>query len=622
MSVATPVGSRVASKDARIFLIAWTLVTGVKLVVAAWLPLFVDEAFYWQEGQHMAWAYSDLPGLTAWLTRLGTSLAGHNVVALRMPFLLIGAALPWLVAKIAARWFGETDGWRAGTLTVLMPLSGTLGLLAVPDVPMALATVLCLDAGARLLREASATGAVELALGLVIGALSHYRFAGVIGVGFIALLLLPEGRRLFRDPRVLIALALGALAWGPLVLWNLSNGESGLRFQLVDRHPWAFHADGIQFIGEQAVMVTPLLFAALVATFLMAWRRNDAPSEWRYFGLLGGISTLAFFVLGFFADDERISFHWTLPGYLALLAAVPTVVDRWPRWLRTSTWVLAVAGLLGVLGYYTVAASGQLRAAAAAEKWYPSNFAGWHVLAREVDGAMRAMPRGTQLVAGNFKIGSELGFALDSSDILVLDHPLNVKHGRAPQLELWKLAVQRLPDQHGPVLLVLGATDVRYKDLLDRYHAVCAMVGPLPAARVVNIDHGAQRFMLVSLPATRGTGPCTAPAMSWVDQPASAARVPRRFTVSGWAVRDGVGVATVEVTLDGKRVALARYGRPYPGVAQFWTGLADPGLPDVGFDAGVDASGIAPGRHWLGLTVVGRDGNREPSPETPVEIGP
>jgi hypothetical protein len=66
--------------------------------------LFVDEAFYWQEGQHMAWAYSDLPGLTAWMTRLGVAVAGHHVWAVRLPFLVLGACLPWLVAKISGRW--------------------------------------------------------------------------------------------------------------------------------------------------------------------------------------------------------------------------------------------------------------------------------------------------------------------------------------------------------------------------------------------------------------------------------------------------------------------------------------------------------------------------------------
>ncbi|MGO4778118.1 hypothetical protein AB4084_21865, partial [Lysobacter sp. 2RAB21] len=41
-----------------------------------------------------------------------------------------------------------------------------------------------------------------LAAGLALGALSHYRFIAVIAVGFVALMLLPEGRRALRDVRV------------------------------------------------------------------------------------------------------------------------------------------------------------------------------------------------------------------------------------------------------------------------------------------------------------------------------------------------------------------------------------------------------------------------------------
>ena len=44
------------------FIALWALLLLAKIVLAARLPLFVDEAFYWQEGQHLAWAYSDLPG--------------------------------------------------------------------------------------------------------------------------------------------------------------------------------------------------------------------------------------------------------------------------------------------------------------------------------------------------------------------------------------------------------------------------------------------------------------------------------------------------------------------------------------------------------------------------------
>ncbi|MDQ3510761.1 MAG: glycosyltransferase family 39 protein, partial [Pseudomonadota bacterium] len=233
-----------SSAAQRTFLLLFAITALIKLMVAARLPLFVDEAFYWLEGQHLAAAYSDLPGLTAWLTRLGVTLGGDNAIALRLPFLLTAAALPWLVVRITRREFGDTYGWQAGSIALLLPLAGTLGLLALPDAPMALATLLCVDAGARLLRQVDAGSALELAVGLSIGALSHYRFIAVVGVGLVALLLMPDGRRVLRDVRVWTAIAIGAVAWVPLLAWNFDNADAGLRFQLVDRHPWAFHAQG------------------------------------------------------------------------------------------------------------------------------------------------------------------------------------------------------------------------------------------------------------------------------------------------------------------------------------------------------------------------------------------
>src|SRR5512145_3172521 len=101
----------------------WSTVLLLKLVVAARLPLFVDEAFYWQEGQHLALAYSDLPGLTAWMARLGVELGGHTLLALRAPFLLVAALVPLLVVRIAAREFSERDGWVAGCSALLLPLA-------------------------------------------------------------------------------------------------------------------------------------------------------------------------------------------------------------------------------------------------------------------------------------------------------------------------------------------------------------------------------------------------------------------------------------------------------------------------------------------------------------------
>ena len=603
------------------FIVLWALVSLGKLVLAARLPLFVDEAFYWQEGQRLAWAYSDLPGLTAWLTRIGTDVFGHGTVGLRLPFLLIAAVIPWLVAAITALEFGRKACWTAATFALLLPLAGTLGLLALPDTAMVLAALLCVDAVARLFRSVSAGASVELALGLTIGALSHYRFIAVIGVGLLVLLSLAEGRKLLRDPRVIIALALGAAAWAPLIAWNLENAEAGLRFQLVDRHPWAFHADGLWFVAIQLLLVTPLLLLALAQG---AWQhRADPVPAPRLFALTGSLIVLGFFALGFFADTERVSFHWPLPGFVLLLPLLPGVLAGWTPGWRRATYVLAAAGLLSILGYYAAVSVPSLRERTAAEKWYPGNFAGWETLASAVRDMRADMPANTWIVADNFKVGAELGFALQDPAIQVLDHPLNRKHGRAPQLALWGLHSEGRGDWgETPVLLVVGTSEVQYRELLARYHWLCETVGPLPPPRVVNVDHGRQRFALFALPARAPAtdAPCTAPAMAWIDVPMPKAGVRERFDVSGWAFKDGVGLKRVEVLVDGKPAAEARYGLPSPGTAAYWQISTDSSHPKVGFNARVDASGLAPGRHWLGLRLHGRDGSVEDWSEQPFDV--
>ncbi len=603
------------------FLTIWAIATVIKVVIASRLPLFVDEAFYWQEGRHLAAAYSDLPGLTAWLTRLGTALGGQHVLALRAPFLLMAALMPWLIAHITRRWFDEAAGWQAGILVVVMPLSGTLGLLALPDVPMALATVICLDAGARLLREVDATSALELAIGLAMGALSHYRFLGVIGVGFIALLLLPEGRRMLRDARVWVALAVGVAAWVPLIGWNLQYADAGLRFQLIDRHPWSFQSSGLWFVLIQALMVTPLLFLALLMTARAAFARDDGmPAQWRYFGMLGAVSTLGFFVLGFFADVERVSFHWTLPGYLALIVAVPMLLRRWPPIWRRATWALAGVGVIGMLAYYLIVSIPAWRERTAGSKYYPYNFAGWEQLAGQVGHRHARMPAGTRILADNFKIGAELGFHLDRPDILVLDHPLNVKHGRAPQLKLWELQRDGLPGQ--PTLLVISSTDVKLRQLVNHYQSLCDRLGPLPAPEVVNIDRGAQRFLLFQLDGRRRPGPCVAPAIAYVNTPKPGASVSGSFEVDGWALKEGVGVKAVNITLDGKPVAKAQYGSDDAWlVRDFYRGRSrDPNGTRIGFQARVQLGQDLRGEHWLGLEIIGGDGSRERWAEQRIRI--
>ena len=603
------------------FIAAWALLLLVKLWLAASLLPFGDEAFYALEARRLAWAYSDLPGLTAWLIRAGIECGGPSALAMRAPFLLIGACVPWLVVRIARRWGGADAGWQAGLLALLMPLSGLSGLLALPDGPMLLAALLCLDAFAALLQRFGAAAALQLALGLALGAFSHYRFALVVLAGAAGLLYVARGRALLREPGLWLALAVGAAAWLPLLAWNLGNAGAGLAFQFVDRHPWQLQAEGAWWPLVQALMVTPALFVLLLATLWRAWRqrRLEAEPQWPMLLGLGGVSVLGFFLMAFVSDTERVSFHWPLPGWLALACAAPAVMWAWPRWARAAVYAVSGAGLLLVIAYLALLAQPAGRQWLAAGEYYGDNFSGWDVAASEVRRDLAAMPADTRIVADNFMLGAQLAFALDRGDVAVLPHPLNQKHGRALQLSQWGLlSPGREAWGESPVLLAVEDTSRPLKDRLQGYRELCALSGGLPAPRVVNVDRGRKRFLLFRLPANPGA--CSTPALAWVETPVPDGVAGRQVEVTGWALKAGVGVQRVEVRLDGRAVGDAEYGAPRPDVLDYW-GVTDADA-GVGFRFPLDLSRHPAGDAWLGLVVHGRDGSVEAWPAQRLRVEP
>ena len=486
------------------FIGLWLVLLVLKGVLAATMPLFVDEAFYWQEGRHLGWAYSDLPGLTAWLARLGDTLAPGHVLALRLPFLLLAAGVPWLVVRMSAREFGARAGGWAGMLCLLLPLAGSLGVMALPDVPLLLASALCLDAGLRLLRTVDAWAAGELALGLVIGGLTHYRFAAVIVVGLMALLLLPAGRRALRAPVVWWAIALGALAWLPLLLWNQQHADAGLRFQLLDRHPWAFSRGGWVLGLLQLLTATPVLLWVMLVAGTRGWA--DARSAVRYLACSGTLLVAGFLLLGFFADQQRVSFHWPMPGFLALLPLASLGVLSARAQLRWATAGVAGLGLALVLGFFVIVSVPVWRTRVAVAGAQVGNFAGWDTLAQAVQQRRAQLPAGTRVLAGDFKIAAELGYRMGDASLPVLAHPVNDKHGRAVQLALWQLLHSTrasLPPGQGPWLLVASPSHAGFNGDQGYLRRLQQQLGtqPLPPPQVLQADGGTKQYWLFVLPA-------------------------------------------------------------------------------------------------------------------------
>jgi 4-amino-4-deoxy-L-arabinose transferase-like glycosyltransferase len=633
-----------------------------KCLLAAHLPLFVDEAFYAWEGRRLDWAYSDLPGATAWLSRLGAELGrclgSDSLLALRAPFLLLGALLPWLAWRIARRAFGTasdaaggleaiaTDadadararafvGYRhadhAALLVMLMPLSGLLGVMALPDVPLVLAGLLSVDAWLRLRERVDLPALATLALGLVLGALSHYRFAGMLVAALAGIALDRRAWPLLRDRRVLSVLLLGALAWLPLLAWNLQHDDAGIAFQLRERNPWRFDPAGLAWLPIQMLVVTPPLFVLLLATLRACWSRRREDAAWALFAGLGTFAVPALFVLGFFADRQRVSFHWPIFGWIVLACAAPTVLRRWPRIARGSVWVTAALGLLLAGAFLAAASVAPGRAWLADTRLYPKDFAGADALATWV----RAQPSraGSAWIAGDFGTGAQLAHALDTDAIRVLDDPANRKHGRAAQLRAWHLRADPAwlravgEGRARPARLVVEDSATPMKSRLALYHARCALFGEMPVPRMLSVDGGNKRYFLYDFAGVPAAAPahaarCASPALAWIDAPAPGARVGTELSVRGWAFKDGAGLRRVDVLLDGRVLGTAIRGDAMPGVRDYWRISSDPDQPRVGFHASLDLRGVAPGVHRLGLRLQGADGSIEDWPTQALRVTP
>lgn len=616
----------------RTFLLVWSVLGLAKLVLIASLQPFGDEAFYWLEAQHPAWAYSDLPGATAWLIALGDSV-GVGEVGLRWPFLVLGLLLPWQMVWMARAGGGEAQAWLAGSLACLMPLSALLGVLALPDVPLATASLLCLDAGRRLLRSGSPGVLMMLALGLALGAFSHYRFAAVPAALALGWLLAGALPRLLRTPGFWLAIAAGALAWLPLLWFNLAHAGAGFSFHLVERHPWRFHPEGWLQLPTQAAVVSPLLYIFLLLVLARAWRgwrtTRAAPDGW-ILGA-GGATLLGWFVLGFFADTERVSFHWPLPGYLALLPALAAWLNASPR-LRKAGLVLAGSFTLAAmssLGASSLGASAWGGAAerVAASRYFPDNLVGWREVGHRVEQALAALPAGAVVVADNFMLAAQLAFHLRGSRaVYSLDHTLNSKHGRALQLAIWGLDEAGLAGlgEGRSALFVVEQTATKPEQRPAWQRHWCERLRLGAPAEALTLYRGRKRFLLYRTElGAQPTERCPRPALArfYGVQPGQV--IERRSVLRGWAVKDGAGVGRIGITLDARTLAVARYGLPAPHVQQRLPASDDPAHPDVGFEADLDLSALPPGRYRLGIRVWSQGGSEdegEEAFEVPVEL--
>ncbi len=464
----------------RAIVVAFGILLAAKCLVAARLDLFGDEAFYWQCGQRPAIAYADHPPVTAMLTRLGTELAGDTPLGTRLAFLLLGALLPAAVYRLALPLVGRRDAWLAAGASMAVPAFGQLGLLAVPDAVLLPATAVFLLGLERGIREGGTGPWLLAGLAGALGLATHYRFVLAPAAAILYLAASPRGRRHWRRRGPWLMLAALSPGVAPSIVYNLRTDFAPVRYYLAGRHGFHFDAGGLlEHLAAQALLVTPLLYFALIGVLVALCRRalagEDRDCDDRDCDDRAGFASLAatfalvylgfFFLASPFEDSGLVTAHWPLPGYLALLPYLPPALHRLAA--RGRTWA-AAAALTPVLGALVLA----LVLVELGTGWpglgsVREPFAGWSEVSERARGLLAGVAPAADgrrlVVADNYKLGAQLEMALAAeAEVYVLDHHKNHEHGRAAQLADWGIDEEGLRRRAGEqALVVIEVSQIR-----------------------------------------------------------------------------------------------------------------------------------------------------------------
>lgn len=205
----------------------------IRAVTRAWVSSTpeMDEAEQLLHSQWLAWGYGPQPPLYTWLQIPVFSLFGHGIFALA----LLKNLLLFLTCVLLYRAARELSGDRRVGLVAVAALflepqfvwfsqsDLTHSVLASAFAAGALWVVF------RLLRRQRTADYVWLGLCVAGGVLSKYSFIAFLFTLLIALWWRPEGRRLLRDARLLLAVALAVGLLAPHLWWAWSHPAESLR---------------------------------------------------------------------------------------------------------------------------------------------------------------------------------------------------------------------------------------------------------------------------------------------------------------------------------------------------------------------------------------------------------
>jgi 4-amino-4-deoxy-L-arabinose transferase-like glycosyltransferase len=402
----------------------------IRLGVAPYFGLGVDEAHYVLYGLYPDWSYVDHPPLVGWIHGLVYLLFGTSEFLARLPAVILSALVSYLVHRFTLRFSHSEEISLLAVLAISSSfLLNGLSLMLLPDSILLLLVLLLIHVVVKMEESPKATYFISLGLILGLSGLAKYT-AALLVPALLVYLLIKRRADLIFSSKMLGALLIALLLVTPVFYWNFQHDWISFRYQ----GQRVFGSSGIKLeplltsLLAQAGFYSPFLFGIALYGFYKSFRvRNDS---FLLSLLLGG----AFFAFCLYAALHDVALpHWASVFYLLFIPVGVYFLSLHQGKVKKRLRNLSI----GISLVITLALYAEL-----AGKWFSfpafqspfRDIYGWPTIAREGDAALSENPNPKKAFAvTEWTFGSRMiYYALPyQREVFILD-------SRKDQFDLWQ----------------------------------------------------------------------------------------------------------------------------------------------------------------------------------------
>ena len=413
--------------------------TVFRLFYATWLPILPDETYYLQWARHLDASYlSKGPGV-AYAIAVGTGFFGANNFGVRFFAVLLSAGTAWQIFQLARRWYDDVTALMAVLVAAVVPLYVLGAVIMTIDPLSAFFWLWAANFFSRALKKRGVTNWVMAGFAVGCGFLAKYLNALELVSFLIFLCAVPARQKYLRRRGFWLMLLTTLVCTLPVLCWNWQHDWIGFgnlmnRGHLGSHEPFKLNPSTfLEFVRMQAVVMSPLLFVAMMASVGICLarkfsRRNSSLNEGEILlFLLFAPVFLMYAVLSWHVHCEP---NWPAVSYLTLIVIL---ASHWRKLLlvrkATQPFIIMAYGFAWLQTLLLQDTS-----------WLPlpaksdpmSRVVGWKVIAVHLD-ELREREHADVLIADAYKEASVFSYHLPHQNfIFTLRHtpPAN-------QYDLW-----------------------------------------------------------------------------------------------------------------------------------------------------------------------------------------